>query len=164
MLLTALLPLTAAIARAQNVQDTGDVTIHANPRLAVLLRKSHSYVRLITPEPQPPAPPRAPDLTDAHLGPTGLVHRDHSTFYNGKGYRVQIYYGPSREKALSIKADFMRRNPGVRTYITYTAPSFRVRVGNYRQRSDAEGMLREASSTYSTPPMIVPDNVSISNR
>lgn len=81
--------------------------------------------------------------------------------YSGKGFRVQIYNGTDRDKAVMIKNEFSRRYPGTRTYLTYISPSFRVKVGNYRNRSDAEGMLREANSMYN-PSMIVPDLITIS--
>ena len=80
--------------------------------------------------------------------------------YSGKGFRVQIYYGPDRGKAMDIKMEFSRQHPNLRTYITYASPCFRVKVGNYRNRSDAEGVYREAKSVY-TPCMIVPDIITI---
>lgn len=81
--------------------------------------------------------------------------------YSGKGFRVQIYNGPDREKAIEIKTEFMRNYPGMRTYLSYVPPCFRVKVGNYRTRNEALGMLREANSIY-TPCMIVPDLITIS--
>lgn len=94
-------------------------------------------------------------------GWTPLPHRKGRVIYSGKGFRVQIYNGPDRDKAILVKTEFMRLYPGVRTYLTYMSPSFRVKVGDYRNRSDAAGMLREANSMYS-PSMIVPDIVTIS--
>jgi len=81
--------------------------------------------------------------------------------YSGKGFRVQIFNGQDRNKAMDVKLEFMRRYPGVRTYLTYMSPCFRVKVGNYRNRSDAEGMYREMKSMYG-PCMIVPDIITIS--
>jgi hypothetical protein len=141
----------------------GNVVIHSDARLAVLVRKNHSYVRLITPE----VPRKVVELTppppaaNTYTASSGLVHHDLKAVYTGKGFRVQIYNGPSREKALEAKTEFMRRFPGVRTYLIYLAPAFRVKIGDYRIRSDAEGMLREANSMFS-PSMIVPDMVTIS--
>ncbi len=107
----------------------------------------------------PPAPPSIGTYTTS----AGLVHHDQKTVYKGKGFRVQIYNGPSREKAMAARREFMRRFPGVRSYIVFESPSFRVKVGNYRQRGDADGMLREANSMFS-PSMIVPEQqVEISN-
>ena len=80
--------------------------------------------------------------------------------YTGEGFRVQIYNGPDRDKALRIKADFMSHNPGVHTYINYASPCYKVRAGDFRKRADAEGMFHEVNALYS-PCMIVPDMVTI---
>jgi len=79
---------------------------------------------------------------------------------SGRGFRVQIYSGSDRAKATEIKTDFMRRFPGIRTYMTYVQPQFRVKVGDYRTRQDAVKMYQQASSVYS-PCMIVPDIVEL---
>lgn len=76
--------------------------------------------------------------------------------FRGNGYRVQIYNGTSREEAMRIKAEFMRGYPGIRSYLSYVAPHYRIKVGDFRRREDAVGLFREASDTYK-PCMIVPD-------
>lgn len=80
--------------------------------------------------------------------------------YTGMGYRVQIYCGPDRNRALKIKADFMRQFPGVPTYFLYTLPVYRIKVGDYKRREEAQGVYNEASGSYS-PCMIVPDKINI---
>ncbi len=102
-----------------------------------------------------------PDENGHAAGWTPPVHRKARAVYTGKGFRVQIYCGPDRDKAIAVKTEFMRMYPGIRTYLSYISPSFRVKVGDYRQRSDAAGMLKEANSVYN-PSMIVPDNIVIS--
>ncbi len=94
-------------------------------------------------------------------GWTPPVYRKARSVSSGKGFRVQIYNGPDRNKAIAVKSEFMRLYPGVRTYLTYVSPGFRVKVGDYRNRSDAAGMLRELNSVYN-PSMIVPDIINIS--
>ncbi len=172
--------------------EHGDVVVHSDPRLGLLLKKErviakaaekpHSTTRIAAADNQLmakatiPAKPGAPAVTTTEAKPVGIVKEPMQppskpfqrlvspphgkVIYSGKGFRVQIYNGPDREKAMDIKMDFMRHNPSVRTYITYTSPCFRVKIGNYRHRSDAEGMYREAKSTYS-PCMIVPDIITI---
>ena len=144
--------LFSARCLAQDSLQEG-VVVHADPRLSVLLRKTHTTEPIYTPgeikdvkQPFREAAPR----------------RQIVTLYKGAGYRVQIYNGPDRAKALQIKTEFMRHFPGVHTYLNYISPSFRVKVGDYRNRSDAAGMMREAHSMYS-PVMIVPDMVTITN-
>lgn len=79
---------------------------------------------------------------------------------SGRGFRVQIYNGNDRNKATQIKMDFMRKFPGVRTYMTYVQPQFRVKVGDYRTHGEAEKMYQQVSGLYN-PSMIVPDIVVI---
>jgi hypothetical protein len=76
--------------------------------------------------------------------------------HSGRGYRVQIYSGSDRNKAASTKIDFMRRYPGVRAYLSYVSPQFRVKVGDYRSRGEAQKMYQQVERRY-TPCMIVPD-------
>lgn len=150
--------LSAGNLRAQE-EGQGDVVIHTDVRLAVLLKKSTSYARLSAPEAAKPGEATKPAAT---ISPTSaaLMHREMKVIYSGKGFRVQIYNGPDRKKALSIKTEFMRRFPGVSSYLVYISPAFRVKIGDYRSRSEAERMLREANAVYK-PSMIVPDIVTV---
>jgi hypothetical protein len=79
---------------------------------------------------------------------------------SGRGFRVQIYNGNDRTEATRIKIDFMRRFPGIRTYMTYVQPQFRVKVGDFRTRLEAEKMYQQVSALYN-PSMIVPDIIVI---
>lgn len=90
------------------------------------------------------------------------VHPAPPTFVKTKGFRVQIYNGPDRKKAAQIKTQFMRQFPGVRSYMLYISPTFRVRVGDFRLRGDAMALLKQAK-TISSPIMIVPDSIQLSN-
>ena len=170
-------------------EEHGDVVVHSDPRLGLLLKKErviakaaerpHTTARMTATDNQlmaKAAPAAKPGAVTTETKPVGIVKEPMpppskpfqriitpphgKVIYSGKGFRVQIYNGPDREKAMDIKMDFMRHNPAIRTYLTYTSPCFRVKIGNYRHRSDAEGMYREARSTYS-PCMIVPDIITI---
>ena len=79
---------------------------------------------------------------------------------SGRGYRVQIYNGNDRTRATQTKIDFMRRFPGIRTYMTYVQPQFRVKVGDFRTRADAHKLYEQVSGLYN-PSMIVPDIIVI---
>jgi hypothetical protein len=68
-----------------------------------------------------------------------------------QGFRVQIYTASgNRSKLLTDreKATFDNTFPDVRSYITYDEPYFKLRVGDFRTRLDAEKFLREISSRY----------------
>lgn len=77
-----------------------------------------------------------------------------------RGYRVQIYNGNDRKKASQIKLDFMRMFPGVRSYLVYNNPQFRVRAGDFRSRKDALELYNKLSAKFN-PSMVVPDVVNV---
>ena len=77
-----------------------------------------------------------------------------------RGFRVQIYNGNDRKKASQIKLDFMRMFPGVRSYLVYNNPQFRVRAGDFRSRKDALELYNKLSAKFN-PSMVVPDVVNV---
>ncbi len=85
----------------------------------------------------------------------GLIH-------SGRGYRVQIYSGNDRAKAIAAKSSVMRVFPSVRTYLSYSAPQFKVKVGDYKSRQEAVDMARVLKSFFK-PVMIVPDVIVVNS-
>lgn len=77
-----------------------------------------------------------------------------------RGFRVQIYNGNDRKKGTQAKLDFMRAFPGIRSYMVYNNPQFRVRVGDFRSRKEAMGLYNKVSAKFN-PCMIVPDVVNV---
>jgi len=59
------------------------------------------------------------------------------------GYRVQIFSGSDRKGAYDAQAKFQDKYPAMRTYLTYLDPNFKVRIGDFRSRLEAEKMLQE---------------------
>lgn len=66
------------------------------------------------------------------------------------GFRVQIFSGLSRDDAYSEQTKFKTRYPNVRTYISYTQPNYRVRVGDFRTKLEAQKFLNELKKYYSS--------------
>lgn len=81
--------------------------------------------------------------------------------YSGKarGFRIQIYSGYDRNKANNLKVTFMQQHPGIRAYLVYNKPHFRVRIGDFPSRGAAGELYRQLSATYTC--MIVPDIINI---
>lgn len=122
----------AVNAQSNESGDSGYVNIHADPRLATLVKKA-----------EPKSERSAPH------GP-----------YKTKGFRVQIYNGSDRAKATDTKLKFLKGFPGTRAYLVYNSPNFRVRVGDYKTRNEAQAMLSRLSIYFNTA-MIVPDMITI---
>lgn len=64
------------------------------------------------------------------------------------GFRVQIYTGPSRTEAYAVQARFQRMHNDISTYISYTQPNYRVKVGDFRSRSEAQALMRELKKDF----------------
>ena len=76
------------------------------------------------------------------------------------GYRIQIYFGGIRQKASEVKLDFNSRFPDIQAYLSYQQPNFKVRIGDYRNRFEAQKFLKEIEGLYPTS-FIVPDDVKL---
>ena len=59
---------------------------------------------------------------------------------NGYGFRIQLYNGNERT-ARSVKGGFQVRFPATRTYLSYKSPEWKIQVGNYKTRLQADKAL-----------------------
>ena len=66
------------------------------------------------------------------------------------GYRVQIFFGPDRKIAYSEQEKFKTYYPELGTYISYTQPNYRLKVGDFSSRADAQKLLNDLRSTFPT--------------
>ncbi|HQS04650.1 MAG TPA: SPOR domain-containing protein [Daejeonella sp.] len=66
------------------------------------------------------------------------------------GFRVQIFSGLDRQIAYSELAKFKARYPAISTYISYTQPNYRLSVGDFRTRLEAEKLMNELKKYYTS--------------
>lgn len=67
------------------------------------------------------------------------------------GYRIQIFMKSGNEAlnmAEVVKATFIRKYENVNAYLIFVAPYYRVRVGDFRTRLEAEKFLLQISRKY----------------
>ena len=67
------------------------------------------------------------------------------------GYRIQIFFDSgfnSGNRARKVKQEFEDRFPDIPGYITWKAPNYRVRVGDYRSRLEADRALSGIAREY----------------
>jgi hypothetical protein len=74
------------------------------------------------------------------------------------GYRIQIYFGVNRTKATEVKTDFNAKHPEQASYLTYQQPNFKIRVGDFRTRLEAQKFLKDIEGQYTTS-FIVADEI-----
>lgn len=77
------------------------------------------------------------------------------------GYRIQIYSDAgnnSKSKAMEVQSVFAKTNPDYSSYLTFSEPYYKVRVGDFRTRIDAEKLLKNIVEVYPAA-FIVADKV-----
>jgi hypothetical protein len=61
------------------------------------------------------------------------------------GYRIQIFFDSglnSSDRAKQVQDEFLLIYPEIPAYVSWKAPNYRVRVGDFRTRLDAERELQ----------------------
>lgn len=66
------------------------------------------------------------------------------------GYRVQVFFGSDRKAAHNLQAKFKNLYPEFDCYITYTQPNYRVKVGDFRTRYEAEKLISQLRPSFPT--------------
>jgi len=67
------------------------------------------------------------------------------------GYRVQIFFDSgsnSKKRASDAMDEFIVRYPNERVFLSFKAPYYRVRVGNFRSLAEAVGFQKKISGDY----------------
>lgn len=65
-----------------------------------------------------------------------------------EGYRVQVFSGSDRSQAYQEQAEFKTLYPSLNTYISYAQPNYKLRVGDFRTRLEAEKFMNQIRETY----------------
>jgi hypothetical protein len=68
-----------------------------------------------------------------------------------EGYRIQIFFDSgtnSKTRAQSIFESFKARYPETGAYLTFKAPNYKVRVGDFRTKLDAQRYLNSIIDEY----------------
>jgi len=76
------------------------------------------------------------------------------------GFTIQIYSGMKREEALNAKRTLTSALPDLNADVQYAQPNFRVKVGKYISRLDAQKDFTEVKKRFPTA-IIIPDRVAI---
>lgn len=65
-----------------------------------------------------------------------------------KVYRVQIATSKSRTEVNDVKSQFSAKYPGIPVFMSFDPPTFKLRVGTFVSRSDAQTFLNEIRKIY----------------
>ena len=69
-----------------------------------------------------------------------------------QGYRTQVFSGnnqrASKDEAFSKEKEIKELFPDVPTYVSYTAPFWKLRVGDFRSHEEAYHMMRQLMAAF----------------
>jgi len=77
------------------------------------------------------------------------------------GFRIQIFYDSgnnSKSNAYSALSNFRSKFPDIPAYLSYNEPNYKVRVGNFRTRLDAQRFFQFIVTDFSMS-YIVKDDI-----
>lgn len=114
-------------------QDTSSVRIYKDPRLDLLVAKQ------------------------VELNKKAYIENNRT----GAGYRVLVINTNDRKKALDVKSRLMTDYPEHKTYLIYQSPYFKIQVGNFRDRKEAEALRKQILRIYPTGVIVVPATVEL---
>jgi hypothetical protein len=90
---------------------------------------------------------------------TGCIIRKTTAGKPAQCYRLQVISTANREEAFKIKAEVQAKFPDQKTYIIFESPSFRVRIGNFLKREEAQKFKIELNKLYLQGGYIVEDGI-----
>ena len=111
-------------------QAEGTVNVYKDPRIDILLKKQAE----------------ANDLST----------RNTSKRRSAKGYRLLIISTTNRNDAMAARAKILTSFPDLKPYMWYQSPYYKVKVGNFISRSDAQASQKRLSAAF-------PGNIFIMN-
>jgi hypothetical protein len=82
-----------------------------------------------------------------------------------EGFRIQIFSDSgnnSKASAQSLRDEFMGKYPSLGVYLTFKSPNYKVRIGDFRTRLDAQRWLNDISVDFPNA-FIVTDQINLPN-
>lgn len=77
------------------------------------------------------------------------------------GFRILVISSNSRNNVIEAKTTLYREFPELKAYMMYQAPFFRLKVGNFRDREDAETYLPAIQKLFKGNVYVVPDTIEL---
>jgi len=122
-----------SVSVAAQTDSTSSIVIHKDPRLDVLIKKQAQINEVTT--------------RDARR--------------NIAGYRLQVINTSDRNAAISAKTKIYQLYPELKAYLLYQAPYFRLRVGNFKDKEEAEEYRKSLSKEFPNSVFLVRDTIEV---
>ena len=76
-----------------------------------------------------------------------------------KGYRIQVLNTTDRNQALATKSKLLTLYPEQKTYLMYQAPYFKIRIGNFVEKAEADDLKKELARMFPTGVFVIPSDI-----
>jgi len=113
--------------------DSSSVIIHKDPRIDLLIRKQS-------------------EVND-------VASRDERKI--GKGFRLLVINTNKRDEAIAAKTKVYTYFPELKAYLIYQSPFFKLKVGNFKERSDAEDYQKKLDHYFPKGVFIMSDMIEL---
>lgn len=121
------------IALVASAQDTSSLVIHKDPRLDILLKKQG-------------------DINTAIKKANARTAR---------GYRLLVINTNKRDDAIAAKTKVYSNFPELKAYLVYQSPYFRLKVGNFKTREEAQQYQKTLGYYFPKGVFIIPDMIEV---
>ncbi len=74
-----------------------------------------------------------------------------------KGFRIQVVSTSNREEAFKIKSDLLNRFRDQKSYVLFQSPNFKVRIGNFILKDEAEKFRKQIAKSFKQGIYVVED-------
>ena len=98
-------------------------------------------------------PPEVDTLLERTLNKSKLNH-----FF--PGFRIQVYQSNNRNSAFEMKKELMALLPDENVNLIFNEPHYKIRVGCYRSKLEAQQLYQELLKIYPQT-FIIPDKINL---
>lgn len=113
--------------------DTSSVIVHKDPRLDLLVKKQIQ-------------------INEETSRDTRRV---------GKGYRLLVINTSKRDEAVAAKTKVYNYFPELKSYLIYQAPNFKLKVGNFKEKKEAEDYQKKLKKYFPDGVFIMNDTIEV---
>ena len=132
-LVLALTIACSALTLTAQTDSTSSIVIHKDPRVDMLVKKQAQINEVTT--------------------------RDARRMV--AGYRLQVINTSDRSEAIAAKTKVYQLYPDLKAYLLYQAPYFRLRVGNFTDKDEAEEYRKTLLREFPNSVFVVRDTVEV---
>jgi len=116
-----------------SAQDTSSVVVHKDPRIDLLLKKQGDVNAAIK----------------------------KANARTARGFRILVINTNKRDEAIAAKTKLYTNFPELKAYLVYQSPYFKLKVGNFKTREEAQQYQKSLGYYFPKGVFIVTDTIEI---